>query len=366
MGAPTGRGRGYGGRNLHWRRREDLPIGAGVAGCRENLEERATTGAAIGAGADVSGGVVLVSRTDCSQSEESWSRARVLVDKQPSAPTMATCAAGISPVQEIGDAKEDGCNSWPPLSISQCCMSSSSCSGAELGLVQSQGGSSKEANGIHDEHSRLLQDFRSAEQRESQHAVVMASLQAEVHCLRCDAATALERASRLHCEATNIRAHAGGSNHEDAALHSRQADLIRRAEELSNLSVAHQSREREWQDELDSMARGSSAVEPEVATLRRDIGRWRRAATEQAQRVSRAEARLKILTQRRAELRMRRDHLQLRVAEQCDAEDRSIITLRDLRVKLRDATPAGVQQRRGWQTIVALLLLLVLWLWLAW
>jgi len=189
-------------------------------------------------------------------------------------------------------------------------------------------------------------------------------MQNDIHGLRCEMASTLERAARIQNEAAVVRAHLEGV--EETPVHDGKASISRRVEELRGKKVANEKRQREFREELDGMSRGSVALEAETTELRRDLGRWRRAASEQSQRLSRADTKLQSLEKKRGELRTRRDQLEQLIAELCEKEDGTAAALQELRLQLQEATPDGLQQRRWWQATVALLLLLMCWLLFAW
>lgn len=300
------------------------------------------------------------------------------IERSPASPDAASrtksSTKGVTAAQHGGNGAADGAghmgegkddNPWPALSRRNKCSSgsSSSCS-PSAGHLRPDGMKPDEADGPRDVHARLLQQLRAAEQRESQRLAAVASMHNDIHRLRCEAATALERAARLQAEAVGVRATAGTA-HVDVSRHGGQVELAQRAEEFARKAALHESREKEWREELDAVARGSAAVEAEIAELRRTAGLWHRAATEQSQLVAKAEARLKNLERQREQLRAQRDRLEPLVAELRGTEDGSAAELQALHAKLLNAD-AGQRQRLCWQATVALLLPLVFWLLLAW
>ncbi|CAE8651934.1 unnamed protein product, partial [Polarella glacialis] len=150
------------------------------------------------------------------------------------------------------------------------------------------------------ENDILARKVQLAENRLVQRRATAEKYRQDVQRLQLESASFLKEEARFLEEATAARLQGGG--HEEA-LRSQHAEIQRKLAEYPRRAVEHKAREREWREELESMYRQQETAAEFVDGLRATHSRSQKAAAEQVQRVAKAEAKLKRLEARRADLR---------------------------------------------------------------
>lgn len=209
---------------------------------------------------------------------------------------------------------------------------------------------------------RLAQQLKVAEQQAAQRSAAVARLREDARKLEAEAALALQSEARHLSEASSLLAHSSSS---EEAFRGRQFELLQRISESECQEAERRAKEREWREELDSMAHQQGTLAEEVADLERDGGRWRKAAAEQAERLANAEKRLKQLEAQRADCRAQGTELQQLTERHKATAAREEATVRELRGHIESVRGGSSRQALLLQAVIVALWLLVLWLLLA-
>jgi len=206
---------------------------------------------------------------------------------------------------------------------------------------------------------QLARQLKVVEQQVAQRSAAVLHLRSEIHSLKSDANAALNGAGRASGEASNLQEHASRS--EDS-IKTARSELVQKLDELNGWEAAHTAQERDWQKDLDGIMHQQTTLAGEVADLDRKSCQWRRAASEQAERVLRAESRLKNLEAQRAEHLLRVEQMKQKAIEKHDIADETRMIIGDLRAQLDFVTWTSETQRKCWQALNVVLALICGWL----
>lgn len=361
MGGGRGRGRGRdvgegasSSSSMHWRRREELPIGSrSAASGKQGIAQVTPSAETTSPSSGTPHPSPIADRNGDSDGHEPTAKAESASAAEAPAKVANGAAKGLpaeAVEEEDGGAEAEADSLWPSLTPSN-------------GAARRSASQARHEDEASDARALLRRQVRVAERKVADRTSAMASFQEEIQRLQCEAVTSIEREKRLLGEAASIREQTCG---QGEAWRSGQSDLSQRTADYEGQVKRRKEKERKWRDELDAMAHGNRAVECEVAEMEKDSERWRKAKAEQAKRVSKAEAKLKSLEARRAELRSRSEALQRQVAEQEAATEAAQAHLQSITKRAQQQAPEALGQQRQWQAAAGALSLLFCWLLCMW
>jgi len=206
---------------------------------------------------------------------------------------------------------------------------------------------------------QLARQLKVVEQQVAQRSAAVLHLRSEIHNLKSDANAALNCAGRASGEASNLQEHASRS---EESIKTARSELVQKLDEFNGWEATHSAQERDWQKDFDGMIHQQTTLAGEVADLEQKSSQWRRAASEQAARVVRAESRLKNLEAQRAEHLLRVEQMKQKAIEKHDIADETRMIVGDLKVQLDFVTWTSETQSKCWQALNVLLGLICGWL----
>mmetsp|Transcript_77413 Transcript_77413/g.149531 ORF Transcript_77413/g.149531 Transcript_77413/m.149531 type:complete len:287 (+) Transcript_77413:132-992(+) len=206
---------------------------------------------------------------------------------------------------------------------------------------------------------QLARQLKVVEQQVAQRSAAVLHLRSEIQSLKSEADSALNDAGRASGEASNLQEHASKS---EESIKIARSELVQKLDDFNGWEAAHTAQELDWQKDLDGIMHQQTTLAGEVADLERKSSRWRRAASEQAARVARAESRFKNLEAQRAEHLVRVEQMKRQAIEQNDVADETRMVVGDLRAQLDFVTWTSQTQSKCWQALNVVLGLICGWL----
>lgn len=214
------------------------------------------------------------------------------------------------------------------------------------------------------QHSKMdLRQLRDAkreklqllERRTAQNEAEAAKLRLEIQG-ELEAVSRSQRAQQLASSAANSAK--AFASQRAAVLQSEREELQRRIEELQKKAAQRSTIERNWKEELDSMARQQERAVEQVDEIVREEQQLRKATQEQMKRVQKEEAKVKALEVRRSEDKVLAEKLQRQLEEAQVAQQTATISAEQYREKLATIKSSRSQNQHLWEFVTLLFLVL--------
>lgn len=162
----------------------------------------------------------------------------------------------------------------------------------------------------------LVQQLEILEQKLKQRQAVRPKLEEEIERSRVEAVEFQRKEEGLWAEVERCNAQAESHNE---VLASSKAELVRRLSEVQQ--KAEQKQDRSLADELEWLVHQQARAREQLRVLEEAAQRWGRSVEDRAERITKAEAKLKKLEGRKSELKSQSEQLQLHLAAHISRQD---------------------------------------------
>lgn len=202
----------------------------------------------------------------------------------------------------------------------------------------------------------LAEQLRLTKQRVNARTVAVTGLRNEIRRLQHETAQAKREEASCHDDAHELLSSVGDRRDKHRDKHSEiDAEVALHVER----AALRRAREREWREDLESATYQRVRAKEATDEVEVEAGRWHKAAAEQADRVKRAEAKLKALEARRTEHKSQSEkwHRQALASQKEGNEWRTQV--QELRLEAQSVEAGALRQKQLWQAIAGVLLIVL-------